>query len=65
MAINFGPPESQSDEELLQHLAFWRRKVQEYLRTGQQDNMSQGRRQEEIYKAEAIRRGLIRPAEQF
>ncbi|MEV0250489.1 hypothetical protein AB0H76_28110 [Nocardia sp. NPDC050712] len=59
MAINMGPPESQTDAELLQHLAFWRRKVREYLETDVPESVARGRDQVERFGAEAIRRGLI------
>ncbi|GAB2652704.1 hypothetical protein GCM10027088_33480 [Nocardia goodfellowii] len=63
MAINMGPPEGQTDAELLQHLAFWRRKVREYSQSREPEVVAQGRSEVERFRVEAVRRGLIPPPE--
>ncbi|MEV6278598.1 hypothetical protein [Nocardia sp. NPDC051832] len=61
MAIHMGPLETQTDPELLQHLAFWRRKLQEYIRTGDPGSVTEGHEQVRKFRSEAIKRGLIPP----
>jgi hypothetical protein len=59
MAMNFGPPEKLTDDELREAVTFWRGKLREYVQTGEPDYVAQGREQVEKVEAEARKRGLI------
>ncbi|MEV0543796.1 hypothetical protein [Nocardia salmonicida] len=59
MTQTYGSPESKTDEELIEGLRFWRRKLQEYIATGEPDYVMKGREAVAEFEAEAERRGLL------
>lgn len=62
MAVNFGPPENQSDDEVLEALEFWKGRQRAFAAQNEPDGVAAAREEVQKYEQEAEKRGLIRPS---
>ena len=62
MALNFGAPDKQTDDELLEGITFWKGRQSDLAATGESEAAEQAGEQAEKLRQEAITRGLIAPA---
>ncbi|MEV6656444.1 hypothetical protein [Nocardia fluminea] len=55
----FGPPDSKSDDDVLEGIAFWDAKAAQHDSDGEPDAAAQCREEAAKYRAEAIKRGIL------